>query len=83
MKEDKQLEDMKWQIDVKLILTQNKVKELEARSPECTDGILAEKIKQLEQQLKNRMRIDLDKIRQDLEGMQKQFRVIREERNKY
>src|ERR1700690_2944319 len=70
-------------MDKELALTQQRVKDLEARVPACTHEDLQTKVTELEQRLANTMPTDTEELRQELEDAQEQLKLMGEERNEY
>jgi hypothetical protein len=62
MKEGRDLFKNKTNLDKKLALTQQEVKDLEERAPACTNVDLQTKITELEQQLTSRMPPNLEEV---------------------
>ena len=83
MKEGKDLLANKENTDQELALTQQKVKDLEARAAVCTHGDLQTKITDLEQRLASRAPEGTENLRQELEETEEQLRICGEERNEY
>ena len=83
IKKGRDLVENKTNTDKELALTQQRVKDLEARVPACTHEDLQTKVTELEQRLANRVPTDTEALRQDLEDAQEQLKLMGEERNEY
>jgi chromosome segregation ATPase len=79
MKEGRHLVKNKTNSDKELALTQQRVKDLEERMPACTHRDLQTNITELKQQLTSSMSTDLEEIRQELEEVQEQLKIMGEE----
>jgi hypothetical protein len=70
-------------VEAELELTQEKIKTMEDRVPTCMYGDMQARITQLEQQLTSRTPADWVESRQELEDVQKQLKILREEKKIY
>jgi molecular chaperone DnaK (HSP70) len=79
MKEGRDLVENKTNSDKELVLTQQRVKDLEERAPTCTHRDLQTKITELEQRLTSRIPTDPEQVRWEPEDRQEQLKIIGEE----
>jgi flagellar biosynthesis chaperone FliJ len=81
--EGKYLEQHMENTDKELSLSQQMVKDLEARMHACIHGNLQTRHTELKQRLASRMPTNLDEVRQELKDTQEQLKIMHEERNEY
>ena len=68
---------------MELILPQNQVKEVEQQTLESICRDLIKKVKSVEIQLTNRIQVDLDKLKQELDDIQEQLKIVENKSNVY